>query len=178
VCDALDGPFTPDDKAYHLDRLIEKHEGWSWDLGLSYVAPELLDVDGYHVLLPLSAAHTPNLSIVRCIAGKSDDVLTIFLRDITCLVRGTIRAWLAVTTGQDSGWRLPSSNPADGGRVLPTRLPTQPHERKEPRNLDGWEQPARWERWLGLDDDFVELGIFQLNADGCNPREQRAERFP
>jgi hypothetical protein len=70
-------------KAYHLDRLIEKHEGWSWDLGLSYVAPELLDVDGYHVLLPLSAAHTPNLSIVRCIASKSEDMLTIFLRDMT-----------------------------------------------------------------------------------------------
>lgn len=70
-------------KAYHLDRLVEKHEGSNWDVGLSYVAPELLDVDGYHVLLPLSAEHTPNLSIVRCIASKSEDVLTIFLRDMT-----------------------------------------------------------------------------------------------
>lgn len=70
-------------KTYHLDHIVEKHEGWGWDHELRYVAPELLEVDGYHVLLPLSEGHTPNLSIVRCIVSKSDDMLTIFLRDMT-----------------------------------------------------------------------------------------------
>jgi len=70
-------------KAYHLDHIVEKHEGWGWDHELSHVAPELLEVDGYHVLLPLSASHIPNLSIVRCVPGKGEDILTIFLRDKT-----------------------------------------------------------------------------------------------
>lgn len=30
-------------KAYHLDHIVEKHEGWGWDFELPHVAPELLD---------------------------------------------------------------------------------------------------------------------------------------
>lgn len=70
-------------KAYHLDRLVEKHEGWPWELGLRSAERELLDVDGYHVLLPVTEEQYPNIAVARCIPSKDDSLLTIFLRDTT-----------------------------------------------------------------------------------------------
>lgn len=70
-------------KRYHLDHIVEKHEGWGWDTQIDYVAQELWRVDGRDVLLPLHEEHVPNLTVVRCVASDDDTLLTIFLRDTT-----------------------------------------------------------------------------------------------
>ncbi len=70
--------------SYRYDRIVEKHEGpWDWEGTLKYQNPEFLNIGRYDVLLPLDKKHHPNLSILRCIASKDEDVLTIFLKDTT-----------------------------------------------------------------------------------------------
>ena len=70
--------------SYRYDRIVEKHEGpWHWESMLKYQNPDFLAIEGYDVLLPLDKKHHPNISILRCIAPKSEDILTIFLKDTT-----------------------------------------------------------------------------------------------
>lgn len=65
------------------DRIIEKHEGpEQWDWLFRYGdPPELLEIDGYFVLLPLGRDHHPKLTILRLIVSEEQQVLTIFLKD-------------------------------------------------------------------------------------------------
>ena len=70
-------------KRYHLDHIVEKHEGWGWNTEIEFVAPDLLRVDGHDVLLPLREENVPNLTVVRCVASGDENLLTIFLRDTT-----------------------------------------------------------------------------------------------
>jgi len=68
------------------DRLIEVHESGSpliWrksDLDKEY-APDLLDFEGYHVLLPVGKHNNRYIKSLRCIVGDGGDYLTIFLCD-------------------------------------------------------------------------------------------------
>ncbi len=79
--------------AMRFDRIVEKHEGpWTWEYRLANGGVEFLTVDGYDVLLPIDKENHPNVTIVRCIASESRDVLTIFLTDTTYF------------TGMDSGF--------------------------------------------------------------------------
>ena len=70
--------------SYRYDWIVEKHEGpWDWEGMLKYQNPDFLVIEGYDVLLPLDKKHHPNISILRCIVSKNEDVLTIFLKDTT-----------------------------------------------------------------------------------------------
>ncbi|MBI4769173.1 MAG: hypothetical protein HY784_01855 [Chloroflexi bacterium] len=71
-------------KAYRWDRIIEKHEGpEDWDSVLEFYQPEFMVINGYDVLLPVEQARHPNITILRCIPGKDEQVLTLFLKDTT-----------------------------------------------------------------------------------------------
>ncbi|QTA78394.1 Uncharacterized protein dnl_06160 [Desulfonema limicola] len=71
-------------RSYRWDRIIEKHEGPEpWDSTLKYNRPEFMDINGYHVLLPLSPKHYPNITILRVLSCDDGNVLTIFLKDTT-----------------------------------------------------------------------------------------------
>ena len=66
------------------DPIGEKHEGpEQWSGTLRYAEPELLDLDGRSVLLPIDAEHHPNVTILRTVPSADGRVLTIFLRDTT-----------------------------------------------------------------------------------------------
>jgi hypothetical protein len=71
-------------KSYRWDRILEKHEGpWSWESVLKYHQPELMEIDGKYVLLPISQEHHPNITILRCIPSADGNTLTLFLKDTT-----------------------------------------------------------------------------------------------
>jgi hypothetical protein len=69
-------------KTWRYDRLLEKHEGpESWATVLKFYAPEFLEINGYHVLLPIVKAQHPNITVLRCIVGDNGRTLTLFLKD-------------------------------------------------------------------------------------------------
>jgi len=71
-------------KSYQWDRIIEKHEGpEDWDSVLEFYNPEFMEVNGYHVLLPVARERHPNITILRCIVGDNGQALTLFLKDTT-----------------------------------------------------------------------------------------------
>jgi hypothetical protein len=71
-------------KVYRWDRIIEKHEGpETWESVLKYYDPEFMVINGYNVLLPIVREHHGNITILRCIIGDHEQVLTIFLKDTT-----------------------------------------------------------------------------------------------
>ena len=71
-------------KSYRWDRFIEKHEGpFTWDSVLKYYDPEFMEVNGYHVLLPVERERHANITILRCIPSADGQTLTIFLKDVT-----------------------------------------------------------------------------------------------
>ena len=71
-------------KSYQWDRIIEKHEGpEDWDSVLEYYNPEFMEVNGYHVLLPVGREQHSNMTILRCIVGDNGQALTLFLKDTT-----------------------------------------------------------------------------------------------
>jgi hypothetical protein len=67
-----------------FDRFIEKHEGpWPWEYWLRDDAVEFLRVEGFDVLFPIEKEHHRNVSILRCVASDTRQILTIFLKDTT-----------------------------------------------------------------------------------------------
>lgn len=67
-----------------FDRFIEKHEGpWPWEHWLRDDAVEFFRVEGFDVLFPIEKEHHRNVSILRCIASDTQQILTIFLKDTT-----------------------------------------------------------------------------------------------
>jgi hypothetical protein len=80
-------------EALKYDRIIEKHEGpESWKSTLRFTEPEFMHVAGYDVLLPVSRDRHPKISILRCIPSQDDEVLTIFVKDMT-FVEDPKEAW-------------------------------------------------------------------------------------
>lgn len=71
-------------KTYRWDGIIEKHEGpEDWASVLEYYDPEFMEINGYHVLLPIDRSRHANITILRCIVGDHQQSLTIFLKDTT-----------------------------------------------------------------------------------------------
>jgi hypothetical protein len=71
-------------KAMRYDRIIEKHEGpWSWDGVLKYEDPDFLLLHDHWVLLPVSRAQHPQITLLRCIESADGQTLTLFLKDTT-----------------------------------------------------------------------------------------------
>ncbi|MBF0121644.1 MAG: hypothetical protein HQK79_22665 [Desulfobacterales bacterium] len=71
-------------KSYRYDHFVEKHEGpWEWDFLLEDNSLELLNINGYNVLLPIEKEHHKNVIILRCIVSEDKEFLTIFLKDTT-----------------------------------------------------------------------------------------------
>jgi hypothetical protein len=71
-------------KSYRWDGILGKHEGpETWDSVLEYGNPELMEIDGHHVLLPIRKKEHPNITILRCIPSADDNTLTLFLKDTT-----------------------------------------------------------------------------------------------
>lgn len=71
-------------KSVRWDRIIEKHEGpEDWESVLRYYDPEFMTIDGHSVLLPISASHHPNITILRSFLSADGNSLTIFLTDTT-----------------------------------------------------------------------------------------------
>lgn len=84
----LSSAVIADIKARRYDRIVGKHEGpESWGAEFDYGDPELLELAGHHVLLPLNREHHPNISVLRCISGDDGRSLTLFLKDVTYLER-------------------------------------------------------------------------------------------
>lgn len=80
----LPAPTIEKIKAYHFDRIIEKHEGPArWASVLTYYDPEFMEIEGYQVLLPVVRENHPNITILRCIVSRDEQTLTIFLKDMT-----------------------------------------------------------------------------------------------
>ena len=66
------------------DCIIEKHEGpHSWKSEIEYSNVEFLSIDNFQVLLPIDVEHHANITILRCVSGQKNDVLTVFLKDTT-----------------------------------------------------------------------------------------------
>ena len=66
------------------DCIIEKHEGpHSWKSEIEYSNVEFLSIDNFQALLPLDVEHHANITILRCVSGQKNDVLTVFLKDTT-----------------------------------------------------------------------------------------------
>tara|TARA_B100000315_G_scaffold111925_1_gene102625 strand:+ start:136 stop:546 length:411 start_codon:yes stop_codon:yes gene_type:complete len=80
-------PATVDGlRSIQWDHIIEKHEGPStWDTVLKYSNVEFIEIDGCYVLLPIDKQFHPNVTILRCVAGDCGNVLTIFLKNTTCV---------------------------------------------------------------------------------------------
>lgn len=71
-------------KAVRWDRIIEKHEGpEDWESVLRWGDPEFLMVEGQPVLLPVDQSHHANITVLRTIASRDGNSLTIFLKDTT-----------------------------------------------------------------------------------------------
>ena len=71
-------------KSVRWDRIIEKHEGpESWESVLRYSEPELIEIDGRWVLLPVDRSHHENLTILRSIWSADGLSVTLFLKDVT-----------------------------------------------------------------------------------------------
>jgi hypothetical protein len=70
--------------AYKYDRILEKHEGpFGWEAKLRYDDLELLQADSYSLLLPIGREQHPNITILRCIVSRDEQVITLFLKDTT-----------------------------------------------------------------------------------------------
>jgi hypothetical protein len=84
----LPATVIADIKTRRYDRLIGKHEGPArWGAEFDYGDPELLELAGHHVLLPVDQEHHPHISVLRCIVGDQGQTLTLFLKDVTDLER-------------------------------------------------------------------------------------------
>jgi hypothetical protein len=71
-------------QSLRYDSILEKHEGpWRWADELEFGAPELLRLDGRHVLLPVEQVHHPNITLLRAIVSHDEKTLTLFLKDST-----------------------------------------------------------------------------------------------
>ena len=71
-------------KSYSWDRIIDKHEGpESWDWTMKYKDLEFIDINGYHVLLPVDKDQHLNITVLRLIESKDEKFLTIFFQDTT-----------------------------------------------------------------------------------------------
>ena len=71
-------------RGMRYDRIVEKHEGpEDWADQFKYGSPELLQINGYDVLLPVAKKQHRNITILRCIVGDGAESLTIFLKDTT-----------------------------------------------------------------------------------------------
>ena|SRR5687767_14783670 len=68
------------------DRILEKHEGpENWDSVFRYHSPEVMLIEGRHVLLPVAQEQHRNISVLRTIVSDDGESLTIFLKDTTYL---------------------------------------------------------------------------------------------
>ena len=71
-------------KQYRWDRFIEKHEGPDdWERTLEFHSLELMEIDGYAVLLPVDYDHHHNITVLRCNVSEDQRSLTLFLKDTT-----------------------------------------------------------------------------------------------
>jgi hypothetical protein len=83
-------------KSYRWDRFIEKHEGpETWDSVLEYYGPEFMEINSYHVLLPVEQNRHPNVTILRCTPSADGQTLTIFLKDVTHVTNPADEKWYA-----------------------------------------------------------------------------------
>jgi hypothetical protein len=71
-------------RAYEYDRIVEKHEGpFRWEAKLRYDELEFLQAEGYDLLLPIGREQHPNITILRCIVSRDNQIITLFLKDTT-----------------------------------------------------------------------------------------------
>ncbi len=71
-------------KKYRWDRFIEKHEGPDdWESTLKWHSSEFMSINGYAVLLPVDFEQHSQITILRCIVSRDENVLTLFLKDMT-----------------------------------------------------------------------------------------------
>ncbi len=71
-------------KERRYDQIVEKHEGpWDWEWQIEHDECESIQVGGYFILLPVYLKHHPNITILRVVESKDENVLTIFLKDTT-----------------------------------------------------------------------------------------------
>ena len=71
-------------RSYQYDRFVEKHEGpEDWDAMFRWGDPEVLEIEGHSVLLPIDKARHPNITVLRCIESADGLSLTVFLKDTT-----------------------------------------------------------------------------------------------
>lgn len=67
---------------FRYDRILEKHEGPErWNFAIRHA--EIIEVNGYNVLLPIGVKNIPNIEILRCIVSQNGNTLTLFLKDRT-----------------------------------------------------------------------------------------------
>ena len=69
---------------YCWHRIIEKHGGpWGWDFLFNADPGEILQVEGFDVLLSVEKDQHSNIAFTRCIVSVNAQTLTIFLQDTT-----------------------------------------------------------------------------------------------
>jgi hypothetical protein len=85
--------------AYRLDRLTDKHERWLW----AYLLPraDFLDLQGYHVLLPVPTRQHAQISLEHLLVAPTGELLTLMLRDTT----GWERLQAQPATRVDAQWQ-------------------------------------------------------------------------
>ena len=71
-------------KSLRYDQILEKHEGpFTWSSVLEYYKPEVMQIDGYDVMLPVSAEDHVHITPLRTLISTDGNVLTLFLKDKT-----------------------------------------------------------------------------------------------
>lgn len=71
-------------KQVRWDRIIEKHEGpENWESVLRYYEPELMEIEGQWVLLPIEGKNHQNVTVLRTIWSESGNSVTLFIKDTT-----------------------------------------------------------------------------------------------
>jgi hypothetical protein len=70
--------------SFRYDQILEKHEGpWRWSGDFQYGNPEIMLLNGYHVLLPIHQDQHPNITALRIVPSADGKTLTLFLKDTT-----------------------------------------------------------------------------------------------
>ena len=66
------------------DSIGEKHEGpWDWAGVLKYSNPEIMQIDGQNVLLPLDREAHSAITVLRSLISADSQTMTIFLKDMS-----------------------------------------------------------------------------------------------
>jgi hypothetical protein len=75
-------------KRCRYDSIIEKHEGpGQWEAVLKYFNPDFIEIDKKFILLPVDSKYHKNITLLRTIIDKEEEIITLFLKDTTYVER-------------------------------------------------------------------------------------------